>query len=158
MIKAIIFDVSGVIITRFSDIGERLEPILKIDCKKIHSKFKGEEFQDFLRGKISEDEYWKKIIKNNGWMIDVSIFKKARRESFKKIDGTKEIIKWLSKKGIKLGILSSHTREWVAYLRENFDYERYFDVVHYSYQVGHKKPERVFYKGVVGKLEVDPFN
>jgi len=156
MIKAVIFDLSGVIVTRFSDIGKRLEPLLNIGGKEIHLRFKDEEFQDFLKGGITEDEYWGKIIKKNNWKINASSLKKARRESFKEIEGTKKIMKNLKERGIKLGLLSSHTKEWVDFIREKFDYEKYFDSVLYSYQVGYVKPEEKFYKDIIKKLQAEP--
>jgi len=156
MIKAVIFDLSGVIVTRFSDMGKRLEPLLNMGSKEIHLRFKDEEFQYFLKGTITEDEYWRRIIKKNNWKINVSSLKKVRRESFKEIEGTKKIIKVLKEKGIKLGLLSSHTKEWVDFIRRKFDYEKYFDSILYSYQVGYVKPEKKFYEDIIKKLQVEP--
>ncbi|MCH7772526.1 MAG: hypothetical protein IIA49_16170 [Bacteroidetes bacterium] len=50
-----------------------------------HSIFKTQDFQYLLRGEISEDEYWDRIIKNSGLNIDADSLKKARRNSFKEI-------------------------------------------------------------------------
>lgn len=45
MIKAVIFDLSGVIVTRISNIEKRLEPLLNMDGKEIHLRFKNKEIE-----------------------------------------------------------------------------------------------------------------
>jgi len=67
MTKAVIFDLNGVIFNRFSDMVN-LEGILSnMDGREIHLRSKIPEFQNFLEGKISEDEYWNKVIEENSW-------------------------------------------------------------------------------------------
>jgi len=158
MITTIIFDLLGVIINRFSEMGKFLESSLNKSDKEIHSYFKEKIFQDFLRGKITEDKYWEEVIKKAEWKIEVSTLKKIRRESFDEIKGTKAIIRELKKRGLKLGLLSSFTKEWAEFVREKFDYEKYFDETLYSYQTGNVKPEKIFYETIFKKLNVRPEN
>lgn len=156
MVKAVIFDLSGVLINRVSDMGKVLGPLLNLNEREIHSKLKEEEFQDFLIGKISEDEYWMRIIKKNKWEIDVLSLKRTSKKSFREIKGTREVIIDVKKSGMKLGLLSAHVREWVYFLREKFDYEKYFDAILYSYQAGYTKPDIRLYKEIGERIQVEP--
>lgn len=153
MTEAVIFDLSGVFINRFSDMKS---PVLNISDKEMHSSLKGEGFQDFLKGRISENEYWERVISKNSWDIDVYSLKEARRESFREIEGTREIIERVRQEEKSLGLLSSHTIEWTEFLNEKFDYEKYFNAVLYSYSVGRVKPDIKFYQSIIEMLQVDP--
>jgi len=155
MVEAVIFDLSGVIVSRINGIGKMLEPKLNLKSEEIHSRIKAEEFQDFVRGKISEEEYWSKIISKNGWETDINVLKNASRKNFREIKGTKEIIIKIREKGIRLGLLSAHTKEWVCYLREKFGYEKFFHSALYSYQVGYTKPNRKLYETILKKIGVE---
>lgn len=156
MFNTIIFDLSGVIITRINGIAKMVEPILKINSKEIHTKFKTSKFQDFLRGEITEEDYWKRIIDENNWEITVSKLKEISRKNFEEIKGTREIIEKLKTRNFKLGLLSSHTKEWAIFLNEKFNYEKYFDKVLYSYQIGIVKPNKELYLNLLNRLNAKP--
>ncbi len=157
MIKAIVFDLSGVIFTRMSNIHEILEPIIGLKKDEITLKMKNKSFYDFLEGKINEDDYWKKIIGGNSWNISIDELKKAMRDNFREIEGTLNIIKKLKKNGFLLGLLSSHTKEWTQYLNQKYDYEKYFDGIVYSFNEGDTKTNISLYKEILFKLKVSSY-
>lgn len=156
MIGAVIFDFSGVIVSRINNIAENLSLFLKKEKSEIHNMMKGKHFNDFIEGKITEEQFWKIVVNKESWPLSLEELKKTSRESFSKIPGTIEIIEELKSKNIKMGILSSHSKEWTEFLREKIGHEKYFDKTLYSYQVGIAKPNIEFYKKIVEKLNVLP--
>ena len=156
MIKAIIFDLSEVYLKGLLGTGKYLEKKLGIKEDKIQLKFQGKELTSLFEGKISEDEYWKKINKKNNWNINIQEFKGAVRKNFKEIYGTREIVEKLKERGFKLGLLSDHSKEWVNHCNKKFDYHKLFNSVLYSFEVEVCKPNKKMYNLMLKKLNVSP--
>ena len=156
MVTTIIFDLAGVIVNTTKGVEKFIEPLLGLNGVDIYPKLKGKEFQDFIKGKISEEEYWNKIILKNDWKTTSNELKKSIREHFHEIEGIKGILEKLKKKGFKLGLLSGHTKEWTEFLEHKFNFEKYFDNILYSYQLGYTKPDIQFYKDIIEKMKVNP--
>lgn len=156
MITTIIFDLADVYLKGILGIEHYLEPILGIKAKEIYPMILGEELESLFRGEITEEEYWKKIIKKNNWNIDVKLFKKAIRNNFREIRGTREIIEKLREKGFKLGLLSVHAKEWIDYCNKKFDYHKLFYSILYSFEVGIRKPDKRIYELILERLKAKP--
>ena len=155
-ITTIIFDLAEVYLKGLLGIGEVLEPILKMDKDKIQSSFRGNELTEFFHGNFSEEKYLSFVIKKNKWNLDVIALKKVIRDNFIEIDGTREIIESLRKNGYKLGLLSVHSREWVDYCNQKFDFHKLFHSIVYSFEFGISKPDERSYKLILKKLKVCP--
>lgn len=156
MIKTIIFDLAEVYLTGMKDVEFLLEPLLKIPADVIEKQLHDENLSELFNGKISEDEYWKKIIVKNNWRIDAKLLKEAVRNNFKEIDGTRDIINELKQHGYKLGLLSVHTKEWIEYCEKRFDYHGLFDAIMYSFEVAISKPYIEAYKLLLVKMNAIP--
>jgi len=156
MITTIIFDLGGVYIKTFKGIEHHLEPILGIKAEEIYSKLLGKELDSLVRGKLTEEECWLKIIEKNNWKVDVELLKKAIRDYFEEIKGTRKIIERLKERGFKLGLLSIHVKEWVDYFDKKFDYHKLFHSTLYSFEVGLRKPEKRMYELILLKLDSKP--
>lgn len=156
MITTIIFDLSEVYLRGLWGTAEKLAPLLKISSEEIDKGFHIEDLKIFFEGKISEDEYWKKVIEKNNWKIDIGVLKEAVRSNFQEIEGSREIIEDLKNKGFKLGLLSVHTREWIDYCEKKFDFHKLFHSVLYSFDVKICKPDEKAYKMILKKLNVKP--
>jgi epoxide hydrolase-like predicted phosphatase len=156
MITTIIFDLGEVYLYGLFKAYEPLSKSLKISTEKIHNILQGEDLQIFFHGKISEDEYWKRIISKNQWKISIKDIKKIVRKSFKEVEGTREIIEELNKKGYKLGLLSVHTKEWVDHCEKKFDYHKLFHSKLYSFEVALCKPDKRVYELLLEKLKSKP--
>lgn len=157
MVKAIIFDMAGVIFSRAPTGVERyIQPIINKPSEEIINELKKSEFRDFLCGKIDEDTYWESIIKRTGWDIGVETLKKLIRKHMKPIEGVLDIIKTLKNKNYTLCLLSGHTKEWTEYLNESYNYEIYFNAIIYSFQVGYNKPDRRIYNYVLNEIKTNP--
>ena len=155
-ITPIIFDLSEVYLKGLIGVEHYLEPVLKMEPKEIYSKLIGENFGKLMHGKITEDEYWQEIIKQNKFDTDIKHFKKAIRDNFAEIKWTREIIEELKNKGYKMGLLSVHAKEWVEHLEKKFDYHKLFHSTMYSFDIGILKPDKRSYLLIMEKLKSKP--
>jgi len=156
MITTVIFDLSEVYLKGLIGVEDILEPILSIKAREIYPKIRIKELNDLFFGKMTEEEYWSKVIERNNWNVDVETFKKAIRKNFEEIKGTREIIEKLKKKGLKLGLLSTHVREWIDYCNKKFDYHKLFHIVSYSFESEFLKTDKRVYKLILQRLGSKP--
>jgi len=158
MITTIIFDLSEVYLKGFCGVEDYLEDVLNMKSDEIRGKLQGPEFRLLMDGKITEDEFWEKLIQRNEWDIEISRFKEAIRNNFEEIDGTREIIEKLKDKNFKLGLLSDHSKEWVEYCNRKFDYHKLFHSIQYSFEVGCCKNDKKTFELLLEKLDEEPQN
>lgn len=156
MIGTIIFDLSEVYLRGLKGVERTLEPVLGMERREIFKRLDGEELAGLFHGRMSEDEYWSKIIMKNGWKIGAGALKKAVRENFSEIAGTREIILRLKGKGFRLGLLSNHAREWAEFCSHKFGYHKLFHSVLYSFEVGVSKPDTKIYALSLERLDARP--
>lgn len=154
MITTIIFDLSSVYLEGIVGSHKYFEK--EIDTPVSDEYFYNEDFNKFMTGQLTEDEYWKSVIKENSWDISTNKLKSAARKNFTEIKGTREIIESLQRKGYKLGLLSNHAREWIEYCELTYDYHKLFDKIVYSYAVGVSKPNKDIFLSLLKKLRVKP--
>ncbi len=160
-INTIIFDLSEVYLKGYHRVEEKLEFLLKIDPKKIkvdYLKKVEKEFDILMKGKITEEEFWNQLINKTNINLSIPELKKAVRENFEEIKGTREIIERLKKSGFKLGLLSNHSKEWIDHCNNRFDYHKLFDSILYSFEIGICKPNREIYLKILQKLKKEPQN
>ncbi|MFH1221694.1 MAG: HAD family phosphatase [Candidatus Micrarchaeota archaeon] len=156
MITTIIFDLSEVYLQGLAGVEHYLEPIINIKANEIKSGIRGPELIALFHGELSEEEYWLKIIEKNNWKVDVNTFKKAVRDNFKEIKGTREIIEQLNENGFKLGLLSVHTKEWIDHCLQKYDYHKLFHTTLYSFEVAASKPDKKVYHLILQRLGATP--
>lgn len=157
MIDTVIFDLSEVYLKGMYGIGHALQSSLKRSHHNIHRVlFFSKHTENYFHGKISEDAFWTNVIKENNWGASVDNLKKAVRDNFTEIPGTRNIIEKLHEKGLKLGLLSVHGKEWIDYCERTFDYHKLFDKTMYSYQVGVSKPNARAYQLILKELDSKP--
>jgi HAD superfamily hydrolase (TIGR01509 family) len=155
MIKTIIFDLAEVYLTGMKGV-ETLIELLNMPADVIEKQLHDENLSELFNGKITEDEYWKKIIVKNNWSIDAKLLKDAVRNNFKEIDGTRDIINELKQHGYELGLLSVHTKEWIEYCEKRFDYHGLFNEIMYSFEVAISKPYLEAYRLLLVKMNAIP--
>lgn len=155
MIKAIIFDIGGVIIN-LDLFRKKLESIFKpIDKQKfwslIHTKA-----TSLSRGEMGELDYWKIIVSETGKKVPETILKTLWTKNFEKMisidHNILKIIKRLSfnyKMGIISNIIYSHKQ-----LIENKGIFRFFDVVILSCDIQLSKDNKEIFKLAAKKLKV----
>lgn len=154
MITTIIFDLSTVYLEGIVGSHKYFEKELGMPVSDEY--FYNEDFNKFMLGQLTEDEYWKSVIKENSWDISVDKLKSAARKNFTEIKGTRKIIENLHQKGYKLGLLSNHAKEWVEYCESTYDYHKLFHEIVYSYEVGISKPNKGIFLALLKKLKAKP--
>jgi putative hydrolase of the HAD superfamily len=156
MITTIVFDLAEVYLKGLVGVENHLEPILKIRAEEIYPKIRIKELDRLFLGKLTEEEYWLKVIERNNWGVDVETLKKAIRDNFEEIKGVRDVIEELKDKGFKLGLLSIHAKEWIDYCNKKFDYHKLFNSILYSFEVGSLKPQKRSYELILRKLNSKP--
>lgn len=154
MITTIIFDFYDVYVKGLIGSHKYFEKELSAPVSEEY--FYNEYYEKFVIGQLSEDEYWKSVIKQNSWNISVNQLKNAARKNFTEIKGTREIIERLKKEGYTLILLSNHGKEWVEYCERKYSYHKLFKHVVYSFQVGLTKPNKEIFLLVLKKLQLKP--
>ena len=158
MIKAIIFDMGGVIL-RTVDPGKREQMAARLGTNRKDLEemiFQGPSSIQSELGKISDEEHWKAVLAHYG--IPTDEYKEISIEFSSGDAVDKEMITFIqSLKGdYKLGLLSN---AWVN-ARKNIipmqDYFDLFDVSIFSAEVGMRKPDERIYRLMLERLDVNP--
>ena len=155
MVKVIIFDLAEVYLKGLLGVERRIAELLNLDPKTVYEGLHIPELTLLFKGKITEDEYWERVITVTGWNLDIQKLKREVRENFQEIQGTREIIEALRKK-YTVVVLSVHAKEWIEYCREQFMLSELFHHEFYSFEYGVCKPDPQAYKHVLDKLKVEP--
>lgn len=152
MIKAVLFDIDGVVIKDGINFSQRFSNEFSVPAEKIQPFFKNE-FQLCLVGKADIKVELNKYFKKWGWpkSIDKLLLYWFKNES--KTD--KRILKnieLLRSKGIKCYLHTNNEKYRVQYLLNEVGLKIYIDGVFYSAQVGYKKPQQEFWSAVYKKI------
>ncbi|MBK5242249.1 HAD family phosphatase [Clostridium sp.] len=163
MLKAVIFDMDGVIIDS--------EPIhMKLEnetYKKLSIEVTGDEHHSFVG---STSHYMWETLKNKYKLKQTleELIEYDRSTYFKYlnseeceitlIDGVKELIEDLHEKGIKLAIASSSPLNVILVIAKKFQIEEYFEVFVTGDYVERSKPEPDIFLFASEKLGVSPEN
>jgi len=136
-IDIVIFDVMGVIITSPSLVKDGLYP-------HYEGRYDYEYLKDLYR-KIRKDtkgdaSLWKEIGEDNP-----EVARKGFLERFVLDKGFWDFRDFLEKKNFKRGVLSNMPKEWGEYFFEKLNFEKEFDPVVLSGQVGMRKPDEEIY-------------
>lgn len=154
MISTIIFDLSGVYLQGLFGSTKHIQK--KVDFKITDSAIFIPAVDQLFLGQISEEEYWKTVIRKNSWNIAVEDLKSSVRMNFKEVKGTRKIIERLKQNGYKLGLLSNHAKEWVQYCEITYKYHQLFNIILYSYEAALSKPDTGIFLAILKKLQVKP--
>ena len=165
MIKTVIFDMGGVIITidneepkkRFLELGltefaNRMNPYKQ-------SGLNGE----LEEGKVSEEEYRLAICKELGKEVSFEQLQHCWMGYMKEVPARKLMtIKNLRKQGYRV-ILLSNTNPYVSAWTDSNDFsgdghpiQDYFDAIYRSYEVKYMKPDENFFRYVMGQEKALP--
>lgn len=151
-IKAIIFDADGVMINSPSYFSVQYEKEFGVSDDVIQPFFK-DKFQDCLVGKADLKEELKPLLNDWKWkgMVDglLDYWFKAEHYIDEKIVREIELLK---KNGIKccLGALQEKYR--AKYIREDMGFEKIFDKIYFSSEIGYKKPDKKFFEFIFNDL------
>lgn len=156
MIKGVIFDVGGVLHTTYDwrkDIAEAFGASLARTSQAM-----GEPLESFRKGKIDEDEFWRRFSENIGTKVlegKNELWIKGFREHIRPHSQVIELARGLGTEGVKTAVLSNTIRPHLEIIRESGIYDL-FDIKIFSCEVGLSKPQPEIYSYTLDKIEVDP--
>lgn len=154
MIKAVLFDYGGVITLGGGghEITERLAAILGVSEDKASELF-NLFWDDFVCGKVTEDELWQRIAKatNSAIPPNRSSVWNTWTEHMKPQPEMLDLVKQLQKRKITVGLLSNVLPPTAEGIKEGGGYA-YFDFVVLSCEVGLAKPDPKIYELALAKL------
>lgn len=166
MIETIIFDMAEVLVMGMWGIEKEVSKQLSISEEKAVRDIingLGEDRSLLFTGRITEEEYWLRVIEKNGYPertpgygLTVNFLKAVIRRNFTKVPGTDDIVKELADAQQKLVILSDNAAEWVGCIEARYRFLRIFDRRFYSYNIGYTKKSPNSFLYVLEKLGSDP--
>jgi HAD superfamily hydrolase (TIGR01509 family) len=152
MIKAIMFDMMGVIFKVGDDTNDLLVPFVLSKSPKIPKQKIIDLYIEASLGRISAPIFWKEL----GLSAFYPEIESEYLNNYLEFD--EEIVpcvESLSKK-FKLGILSNDVSEWSEYLRKRFNLDSRFECSIISGNVGIRKPDKRIYEIASLKMNVKP--
>lgn len=156
MIKAIIFDLGGVLFTNgtkkfIDDISSRYN----LDKELVKDIISGETGNKYREAKITRDEFWKQVLEKLNINEDINKLEDQWINSYELIEGTRDIIFELAKK-YKVFYLSDNVKERVEMINSRYGFMKWFENGIFSHKVGIKKPNPQIYKLALEKAGVQP--
>jgi FMN phosphatase YigB (HAD superfamily) len=153
-IEAVVFDIGGVL---FENIQEYFLP----DLARRHGLDPQQLLQLGYRhgaawglGRATEVDYWQGILTDAGLSRDLLSGLLAETATYvRPIQETWDLVRALPP-GLRLGILSNTTAEWVRRLRSVEDWAGRFDPVLLSYELGLCKPDPAVFALLLQRLEL----
>lgn len=147
-IKAIIFDMYGVIVKQT---GDDFVPYVQ---QTFPHKSHDEIYAPWLKadvGEIKSLDIWREI----GFKGNIEKIEKDYLDTLELMDGFLEFIENV-KNNYKTAVISNDSSEWSKYIREKFDINKYFNVISVSGDLKIQKPDKRIFFITLEKLGVEP--
>lgn len=156
MIKAVVFDVDGVIVVNKEIFSEMYSRKNGIPAHELTPFFTGP-FQDCLTGKADLKTILKTEIhrfKHSGSIDEfLDIWFKSEHNI---AEDVVELVKSLKQKGLIVAIATNQEEYRTKYIEENMGLGQHFQHIFSSARIGHMKPSRDFFAHVQKSLGVKP--
>jgi putative hydrolase of the HAD superfamily len=145
-IKAIIFDADGVVINSPGYFSVQYEKEFGVSNESMLSFFKGI-FQEAVVGKADLKELLQPVLKDWQWRGTVDeLLKWWFRAEHHVDEGIVKEIRLLQKKGVKCCLGTKQEKYRAEYIRKDMGFEKIFDELYISCDMGCKKPEEKFFR------------
>ena len=153
MIKAILFDLDGVIIHREGFFSERLAKQQNLDLETDVSPFFQGEFKDCLTGRKNLRDVLVPWLLKWKWQGDIDSFLTFWFESERDIDNTMlEEIENLKNKGVRIFLATDNEVNRLDYVLDTLGLRSYFEGIYGSALIGYKKSAREFWEKILSSL------
>ena len=156
MIKAIIFDLGGVLFTNgtkkfIQDMSSKYD----IDPEIVKNIMDGDIGSQYREAKITRDQFWEIVLEKLNINENIKTLEDRWISGYNLIEGTKDIILDLAKK-YKVYYLSDNVRERVERINDRYNFLSWFDDGVFSHEVGIRKPNPEIYRYILEKALVLP--
>lgn len=156
MIKAIIFDLGGVLfINGTKKFIMSLSKKYNIDLEKARDVIDGGVGTLYRENKISRDEFWERALKELLIEEDSDRLETEWINGYDLIEETKELILELKKK-YKIYYVSDNAKGLSSKLNEKYDFRSWFDDGILAYEAGVRKPHPLIYEMLMHKAKLSP--
>jgi epoxide hydrolase-like predicted phosphatase len=158
-IKAVIFDLGGVLVrTEFPEVRQRLEERLGFAPGTLgRTVWGGEDWELAQTGRISYEEYWRRVGASLGFSTEQQI-RDFRREYFSGDRVDEELVGLIKelRARYRIGLLSNAPDRLGIWLDEEWGIKDLFDSIVYSAKVGLVKPDPTIFHMSLEELNVAP--
>lgn len=165
MIKTIIFDMGGVIITLDNEeAGKRFVALGLENFNELMNPYKQNGINgDLEEGKLTEEEYRKEMSRMLGRVVTFEELRHCWLGYVKEVPANKlKVLRDLKEKGYRV-VLLSNTNPYMSSFTDSEDFSGdghpigdYFDAMYRSYEVKYMKPDESFFRYVLSKERVFP--
>lgn len=151
-IKAIIFDADGVVINSPGYFSVQYSKAFGISNESMLPFFKGI-FQECVLGKADLKEILPLVLKDWKWKgtVDELLDWWFKSEHYVDKRIVKEIRR-LQKKGMECCLGTKQEKYRAKYIRKNMEFEKIFDELYISCDMGYKKPDKRFFEFIYNEL------
>ncbi len=154
MIRALLFDLSDVLVVGLTGIGARLQTALPYSADEILGQLRGDAMLNFLLGYCSEEEYLGRVKAEHSWEPEVDAVQAIIRQHFKTaVPGAAEMVARLAG-DYPLYLLSDHGREWARYIEAEHAFLSLFTKRFYSFDLHLRKNNPEVYREVLRQIGV----
>lgn len=165
MIETIILDIGETVLVGMLGVEPQVSRTFNVPKEDVLGKcLVGDKLRTLFEGRISEDEYWQRVIDENGFseQLDqgssMEYLKRIMRNNFTEVPGMLQLVSDLKDSDAvpTLALLSDHAREWIDYCESQFSFRSMFDREYFSFDTGLRKTSPAIYQHILMDLPADP--
>jgi putative hydrolase of the HAD superfamily len=157
MVKAIFFDLGGVLVT---DVFTVLDPFFSRKAHTLAEKVKDIRktyWLDYELGRMTGHEFMQKVLADLGFGLEPERAMQIACAMIKLDKDVFKVMKKLKESGkYRIGVISNNSKEWSVYSKENLGIGAYCDSWIVSCDLGIKKPDKEIYLKAAESLGLMP--
>jgi putative hydrolase of the HAD superfamily len=156
MIKAIIFDMGGVVTSRgtLHPLAVRFARMMGLEEAEVHDVL-DKYWRMWEVEKINEREFFENVARDLGASERKDKLREVMYNMVEPFEGILALAKKL-RKNYKIFALTNHAREFFDFLEEKYGFEKQFDGIFKSYEARLAKPDSKFFRHMLKETGLKP--